>query len=104
MLKSFDAGLLNSYNSKEAWWDYIRGLLDAAHEHYEAEYDATIAEKDARIEELEQYEPSDEDNDRINELESDLEVMRDEVSSLTSQLDDIKKAMGKIQDIADDHT
>ena len=97
MLKSFDAGLLNSYDSKEAWWDYIRGLLDDAHDHYEEQHEDIVSEKDARIEELEQSEPSDEDNDRISELESD-------VSNLTYELDIIKRAMSKIQDIANDHT
>jgi hypothetical protein len=99
MLKSFDAGLLNSYDSKEAWWDYIRGLLDAAHEHYEEEHEDIVSEKDARIEELEQSEPSDEDENlmRISDLESDI-------SNLTDELDTIKRAMGKIQDIANGYT
>ena len=38
-MKRFDAGLLNSYGGGSTiwWFEYIRKLLDDAHEHYEIE-------------------------------------------------------------------
>ena len=38
-MKRYDAGLLNSYGggSTEWWFDYIRSLLDGAHDYYEEE-------------------------------------------------------------------
>jgi hypothetical protein len=96
MLSSFDAGLLNEYSTVSDWQDYIRSLLDSAHEHYEEAYNQMLDEKDSRITELEEAEANEEDNSRIGELEGEIDNMEGEI-------EDLKKALSRIQEITNDH-